>query len=161
LAVSLNDRKSIHLAQFPLESEDFIKYKRTVIVIAAAIIAFVSLASIFGISVGSDDDSFNIIVINNTPNTVTVANCTVDSNVCAPFQGSFSLKPGDFAQENENSDGVFRPSEVLATNGVVVGCLPFQYSSTPRSTLQVEITASVPCGNSLGAADSKGKDWPT
>ncbi len=114
----------------------------------------------FGIDVGGNDDLFNVAVRNDTSHTLTLAECSTTSAVCGSGGTFWVLKPRQEASTGQDPDGVLRPMEVQSRSKAVVGCMPFQFTKTPPTGTAIRITQMVPCGHSLGAAASGGRDWP-
>jgi hypothetical protein len=79
---------------------------------------------------------------------------------CGPFASTDILKSGQSVSVGEDPDGIFRPVEVLSRSKNILGCLPFQFSKAPPANTVVNVSRMVRCGNSVGAKQSGGRDWP-
>lgn len=128
------------------------KYSPVVLLLSGFLLASCATADI-----GGNDNGFSIGVENNTPHTLLLEAC---SGTCKPFADTWVLTSGQVATTEQDPDGVFRPMEVLSRSNQILGCLPFQFNQTAPSGTLVEISSMIPCGKSLGAAQSGGRDWP-
>jgi hypothetical protein len=109
--------------------------------------------------IGGNDNSFEITVLNNTPYVVVDQSCVNWS--CSSHFNSVVLRPATSISDVEDPDGVVRPDRIVSTSGKVLGCLPFRFRSTPRTSRAVDVSEMVPCGSSGGAGPLHGRDWPS
>jgi hypothetical protein len=111
-----------------------------------------------GVDVGGNDDLFNVVIKNNTSQTIVAKLCSNDS--CSTVTSNGVLKPGQTLTNGEDPDGIVRSDQISSLSDKVLGCLPLQFSKTPPSTLLVDISQMVPCGDSGGSSAAGGHDWP-
>ncbi len=131
--------------------------KMSTTVVAA--VTFSLLLAACGVpDIGSNDDLFNVTVLNNTKQTVVDQSCSNSS--CSSHNEDVALKPGKTLNDGEDPDGVVRSDRIVSTSGSVLGCLPFRFHSAPRITLVVNVSEMVPCGSTGGVSFTLGKNWP-
>jgi hypothetical protein len=130
------------------------------IVIAIVAVGVLVLLGASGIDIGSNDDQFYVAVRNDTSQILTLQECNTYSATCGSSGLAWVLTPHQSATTGQDPDGVFRPMEVLSKSKTVLGCMPFQFSKATAANTAVQITQMVPCGKSLGAWASGGRDWP-
>jgi hypothetical protein len=109
--------------------------------------------------IGSNDDLFGVLLINNLGQTVVERACSDAS--CSSSDDSVTLPPGRTTQDPQDPDGVLRATQVTTLSGQVLGCLPYRFSKTPPKELTVYVSQAVPCGDSGGTEAVNGGDWPS
>jgi hypothetical protein len=105
---------------------------------------------------------FSVTVVNNSNRIVWAEQCASGGDLCKimPYSEISMLKPGQSMLSVQVPYGGPYPVQISSPPGEVLGCLPFNFSYTPRVELVVNVSKMVACGNSLGAASSGGHDWP-
>ena len=119
-----------------------------------SVLALLVLASLLlnACGVGAEDIPFNIKITNDTSQTV------VDwADEYANY--SVVLPPGHSFLESEYTNEGVRPDRIKSVSGQTLGCLPFQFTDTPPSTLEVGISQMVPCKR-WGVGSTTREDWP-
>jgi hypothetical protein len=101
---------------------------------------------------GAEDVPFNVKITNNTSHMV------VDwADEYTKY--SVALMPGRSFLESEYTNEGVRPDRIASVSGRTLGCLPFQFTDTPPTTLEVEISQMVPCKHwAIGSTIRR--DWP-
>jgi hypothetical protein len=125
--------------------------------IRLALIAPVLLGALILQSCGADDSTFTLEVKNDTSQVVIDRQCNI---TCNQFFTKVRLDPGQSTTDSESPDGVASPDELFSSSGSSLGCLPFRFSQIPPSSVTVRVSQAVPCGNSSGAKETGGHDWP-
>jgi hypothetical protein len=98
----------------------------------------------------ADDNPFTVVITNNTASTV------FDHDYFKPG-GPVVLKPGQSFHSPEYSNEGVDVDRITDSNGSLLGCLPFHFSSNPPNQIVVRISEMVPCKD-LGKYNSR--DWP-
>jgi hypothetical protein len=101
---------------------------------------------------GAEDIPFNVKITNDTSHTV------VDwADEYANY--SVVLTPGHSFLESEYTNEGVRPDRIELVSGQTLGCLPFQFTNTPPTTLDVRVSQMVPCKGWVVGSTTR-QDWP-
>ena len=126
--------------------------------VAAGLLMVCSLSLVAcGVDVGGNDRAFSVGAKNDLAQTVILGAC---SGSCGSFLDTWTVTPGQVVSTTQDPDGVSRQIEVLSKSRTVLGCLPFRFSKTPSDGTVVNVRKMVPCGDSAGAKETNGQDWP-
>jgi hypothetical protein len=107
-------------------------------------------------SCGRGGGPFNFGLYNNLHETVVLKTCS--NTKCTSTFNATTFVPGQRAQDVGVPDGAPRAEALFSLSGRELGCLPFQFSTTPPGNLQVYLSELIPCGHSGGV---HGHDWPS
>jgi hypothetical protein len=112
------------------------------------LVVFVLLIGSFLITAcGANDDPFTVTITNDTSQTI------VDHTFFSAAYGTpashngtvIVVKPGRSAGVTEVANLGTDPDRITSLSGVTLGCLPFQFSENPPTTLDVKVTQMVHC----------------
>jgi len=124
-----------------------------------ALLSLVSVGCVLAIaSCGSYGGPFNFSVVNNLNEATILRVC--ENAKCTNPDEPWTLRAGQTGKDLGVPDGILRAEKVFSQSGQVLGCLPFRFTGTPPSHIQVKLSEMVPCGDSSGARAAGGGDWP-
>lgn len=112
-----------------------------------------------GCTVGANDDPFSVKIVNDTPHTVVDHAWFVNRPGTSDGGGPVVLEPGHFFDESEFANEGVGQDRISTPTGKTLGCLPFQFSENPPTTIIVHIAEMKPCGKWGDFKQSK-HDWP-
>ena len=125
-----------------------------------------SISLLFGLSGGiligacnaNSGDPYFFSIRNDLKVTVVLATCN-DAH-CSTHFDNWVLRPGGVGSIGVVSGSPGVSGIIIATNGTVMGCLPFMFQTRPDVSLEVGVSKRVPCGSSAGSASVHYQDWP-
>jgi hypothetical protein len=124
-----------------------------VVVAVLGVLLFVAALILQGVthtSLDPTEDTFAVVLHNDTAGTVVVKQC--DSS-CDSFHDKDRLLPGGSVRVNTSSDGIANWWVVTAQNGSTLGCLPLRYDHKVTGSV-VNVSERTACPAEGSGSDS-------